>query len=457
MNDFDFSDVEKRFSVAMRPFPAMAQTKKAADRVIALWDGVVRDTGVRALPRIWDKIVEARGEPKLRSSEWTYVPNILFADCDEGRRKLCVFPEICAELFRTCLKGPKDDRFLQGLLFDFFLEYPPEALESSVLKAFQAIFMQASNEKYRSLFTLNFLGKDAVRHVAGQIPATMTVSDFLKRRPEVSPEGKFAQRVWLEATSRYERFLSNHLPNKPIKEALDFLRRDFDGILLNQSSTIPRVRLAKAVLQWFYENSHIVPENDDQEELFRFFSYILGDRNDQRYAERWDCIPPRLLHLFDFWALGRQLNGAFDAVEKGLESPDARVAWRERKFYWLRYWRIGRIRQVHLFAPRNQMTALQTTLRHNGFPLPVGSISGRSGQSIMLLIALDDDLTAFEFSHNGSLRFIKNLPPALLKGRSWNFDVIQSRSTASIRHSTYWQGRADATIEELTGKRRPPL
>lgn len=457
MNDDELADLRKRFSVAMRPLPAMSLSKKAADEVISLWDAVAVDTGARALPRIWDKIVAAHGDLNLRASEWLYVPNLLFADCDDRRRKLCVFPEIYLALLRSALKSKKDDRFLKGLLFDFFFEYPPEALESSRLKAFQAIFEQAADRKYSTLFSSHYLAENAVTRTAERIPPTEAVAQFLELRPEISPDGEFARRVWLQATSRYKRLLEDRRPGQPLEEALNFMRSDFDAILRNKSSIVARVRLARVVLEWFFDHRSVIPSAGEQEALFRFFSYVLGDRNDARYAERWERIPEHLLALFDFWALGRRLNGAFDAVEKGLGRDwDAKAAWRQRKFFWLRYWRSGRIKQVSLFASRKQIFELQKTLRDGSLSIPVGLLRNRSGQSIMLLIALEDGLTAFEFSHNGALRFMKNLSQNLWSARDLDFNAIQIGSITSISHTSYWVARADDAIERLTGRKRPP-
>ena len=134
------------------------------------------------------------------------------------------------------------------------------------------------------------------------------------------------------------------------------------------------------------------------------------------------------------------------------ENPSDAVIWRNRKRYWMRYWRDRRIVAAKVYARLNNEVAQ----RWKG-KIPMGAYSsGGTPRQILLVIEFEEGVTAFEFSHNGALRFSRRLLTPTRR-ISWDFYDVRGLTyeVPKINHTTGWESRADDQIERLTGRPSP--
>ena len=77
-------------------------------------------------------------------------------------------------------------------------------------------------------------------------------------------------------------------------------------------------------------------------------------------------------------------------------------------------------------------------------------------RQILLVLEFEDGVTAFEFSHQGALRFSRQLRTPTRRN-SWNFNEVKEHTHefSKVNHTTGWESRADEQIERLTGQPTP--
>ena len=305
-----------------------------------------------------------------------------------------------------------------------------------------------------SLADKGYFSDEGAAKVAERVPSNACVHDFLLQDGgEVVTRGRFAFLVWWAAIPRYAELLAQHKTRVTVKEALVLIRLDFRTMQETRGVGLDeRVALARGLLGWFNEEMSN-PDEVVQEALFEFLTELLGNPKEKEAQANWANLPEDLRAFFEHLALGRSLNQLFDFADEYLaDNPLDAAHWRNRKRYWMRYWRDRRIVAAKVYARLNNEVAQ----RWKG-KIPMGAYSSLfTPRQILLVLEFEDGVTAFEFSHNGALRFSRRLRTPTRRN-SWNFYEVKehTREFSKVNHTTGWESRADEQIERLTGQPTP--
>lgn len=449
-----WDDILVRINRAQRFLPALSRVRTASDEVTEHWKELARQSNRVVLAQLWEKIVQNDGDVSLRSREWLRVPTLFFSDLDEEHRKLCAFPEVFRQLLLCAEEGEELQRVRENSLTGFFAAYPAEALVPDLFPDIRRFFFSDTSERVLSLADKGYFSDEGAAKVAERVPSNACVHDFLLRDGgEVVTRGRFAFLVWRAAIPRYAELLAQHKTRVTVKEALVLIRLDFRTMQETRGVGLDeRVALARGLLGWFNEEMSN-PDEVVQEALFEFLTELLGNPKEKEAQANWANLPEDLRAFFEHLALGRSLNQLFDFADEYLaDNPLDAAHWRNRKRYWMRYWRDRRIVAAKVYARLNNEVAQ----RWKG-KIPMGAYSSLfTPRQILLVLEFEDGVTAFEFSHNGALRFSRRLRTPTRRN-SWNFYEVKehTREFSKVNHTTGWESRADEQIERLTGQPTP--
>lgn len=449
-----WDDILVRIHRAQRFLPALSRVRTASDEVTKQWKERARQSNRVVLGQLWEMIVQKDGNVSLRSREWLRVPTLFFSDLDEEHRKLCAFPEIFRQLLLCAEEGEEQQRVRENALTGFFAAYPAEALVPELFSDIRRFFFSDTSERMLSLADKGYFSEKGAVKVAERVPPDACVHDFLLQDGgETVTKGRFAFLVWRAAIPRYAELLAQHKARLTMEDALTLIRLEYRTMQESRGVGLEeRVELATVLLGWFNEEMSN-PEEDVQEALFQFLTELLGNPKDKEAQANWVNLPDDLRAFFDHLALGRSLNKLFEFADEYLaENPSDAVIWRNRKRYWMRYWRDRRIVAAKVYARLNNEVAQ----RWKG-KIPMGAYSsGGTPRQILLVIEFEEGVTAFEFSHNGALRFSRRLLTPTRR-ISWDFYDVRGLTyeVPKINHTTGWESRADDQIERLTGRPSP--
>lgn len=447
-----WEDIVERIRRSQRYLPALSRIRAASDEVTDRWEELAKQSSRLMLSQLWEMIVRKGGKVTLRSRDWLRVPPLFFSDFDEEHRKLCAFPEVFRQLLLSAENGAEPQRVRELVLKDFFTVYPSEAFIPDLFPDMRRFFLSDTSERIMTLSDKGYFSEDAVTMTAERVPLDMRVHDFLVRDGgEELANGRFAFLVWRSAIPRFAKFLAQHKDRLRVKEAVSFIHRDFRtmqeklGVGLEE-----RVALATVLLGWFNEEMSNPPE-EVQEVLFHCLTDLLGDPKEKEAKANWARLPEELRAFFNHLALGRSLNELFDFTDEFLRANALDSArWRPRKRFWMRYWRDRRVLAAKAYIGQNEWVP-----QYWRDKISMGKFY-RSGGRVLIVIELEDGVTAFEFSHQGALRFSSRFQTPTRR-ESWDFDDVKfyTDEATKVNHTTGWEGRADEQIERLTERPSP--
>lgn len=447
-----WDDILVRIHRAQRFLPALSRVRTASDEVTDRWEELAQQSTRLMLDQLWKMIVRKGGKVSLRSRDWLRVPPLFFSDFDEEHRKLCAFPEVFRQLLLSAENGAEPQRVRELVLKDFFTVYPSEAFVPDLFPDIRRFFLSDKSERIMTLYDKGYFSEGAVTMTAERVPPDMRVYDFLLRDGgEEVVNGRFAFLVWRAAIPRFAKFLTQHKDRLTVKEAVTFIHLDFRTMQEKRGVGLEeRVTLATVLLEWFNEEMSN-PAEEVQEALFHCLTDLLGNPKDKEAQANWARLPEELRAFFNHLALGRSLNQLFDFADEYLENSAVEAGmWRPRKRFWMRYWRDRRVLAAKAYVNLNNEVARRWMGK-----IPMGTFVRSSGR-VLVVIELEDNLTAFEFSHTGALRIGRGLYKPTRRN-SWDFDDVRdhTRGVAKVNHNMGWESRADEQIELLTGRPSP--
>ena len=447
-----WEDILVRIRRSQRYLPALSRVRVASDEVTDRWEELAKQSGRLMLGQLWELIVRKGGDVSLRSRDWCRVPTLFFSDFDEEHRKLCAFPDVFRRLLLSAEEGVEPQRVRDMALKDFFVAYPTEAFVPDLFPEIRRFFLSDTSEHIMQLSDRGYFSEDAVAITAGRVPPDSLVTDFLLRDGgEAVTNGRFAFLVWCASIPRYANLLSQHKDRLTVKEAVEFIHLDFRAMQEKRGVGLgERVALATVLLGWFNEEMSN-PTEEVQEVLFHCLTDLLGDPKEKEAKANWARLPEELRAFFNHLALGRSLNELFDFTDEFLRANALDSArWRPRKRFWMRYWRDRRVLAAKAYIGQNEWVP-----QYWRDKISMGKFY-RSGGRVLIVIELEDGVTAFEFSHQGALRFSPRFQTPTRR-ESWDFDDVKfyTDEATKVNHTTGWEGRADEQLERLTGRPSP--
>lgn len=445
------------FDLGARPLPKFPKILAASTEVIKTWDR--GNVPHNVLVRLWKKLEAQGAEAVVTEFEYPLLARVLFSTTGEGLYPLMNRHDVLVYASKIVLRQ-NDPQLALDFAKTYLRLHEPTldlvnvtrwaakvALRCQPGKTFvRDGYFDASGPKRMAM---SLLPHDPVDAVVEQLGGEL-----------FDPYSAYANAVWRLGLDRYSS-LTEAARSNPTRfsTVLDFIRRDSQTPEGHLRSLADAERFAGAVAAPFLKNPRELPPREVRKALFNFFVYFFGDPRDPNNTMRWEPIRATIGSLFEIWKTGEELENLFLFMGDALNLPPKH--WEDRRPFWFRYWREGRIRDWRLYTTKGkrQRCLFDENLRkrYPNILSKLGILNGRSGTNFMMLFELDNDILVSEFSDMGKIRI--GHPTEYLNPRRSAVEWVDVRDLDywGIPHlpNGVWKYQTDRRISELSGLRPP--
>ena len=447
-----------KISLAVKPLPRPKLLTQSADRAKNKW-GWGYGLPENVLPDLWVKLNDPDKWTTLQPFEIKHIPRVLLHPV--GPDMPALFPnQTIRRHSLSLIEGTTNNRVKQLLIKAFFSRFPledPIAFKDISESAQRMATILGSHEA--TMLRLGFLSHCAHSSVCAQLLDTETVSEGLARLLgwyAPGDAGNLSHHIWQVRLSVYTEMVMKSMDDS-IGPTVEFVQRD-------SSDTSGRFRFPQnfsqfcdALFRPFLPAR--IPSRDTCRTLIRLIKHFIGPPSNAP-TSAWQQIPRPVRNLLDLWAVWEQFDDAFTLVSKVLErncDSNAIRHWTDRRNFWERYLRAGRIRRCRLYSPAVRLREFRYRYGQR-FPeifQSIGTLLNRYQTSFMLIMQLDDGLLISEIESNGKLHIGLDQKYVSIDKGSVDWDTVRQSSLAQITHNSNWHRTADDKIRYLTGLAAP--
>ncbi len=442
------------FDLGARPLTKFPKIIAGCTEVLKTWER--GNVPQNVIVRLWKKLEAQGAEAVVTELEYPLLARVLFSTTGEGLYPLMSRHEVVVYASKLVMRA-NDPQLALDFAKTYLRLHEPTldlvnvtrwaakvALKCKPGKFFvwEGYFDAGGPKRMASLLMPEDSIDAAVEQLGGEL---------------LDPYSAYANAVWRLGLDRYSS-LTEASRSDPTRfsKALDFIRSDSqtpEGYLRSPDDA---EQFACAVAAPFLKNPRDLPSPEVREALFNFFVYFFGDPRDTSNS-RWEMIRA-VKDLFAIWETGEELENLFLFVGDALLVRPKH--WEDRRPFWFRYWREGRITGWGIYTmPTRRPELLSRASLRKRYPKilsKLGVIKNRSKTNFMLLFELDNNILVSEFSDTGSIRI--GHPNARINTGldviDWS-DLVEIDDDPIPHQSGGWRHKTDQRIAELSGLRPP--
>lgn len=444
------------FDLGARPLPKFPTIISASTEVIKTWDR--GNVPHNVLVRLWKKLEAQGAEAVVTELEYPLLARVLFSTTGEGLYPLMSRHDVLVYVSKLVMRA-NDPQLALDFAKTFLRLHEPtiDLVNITRWAAKVALRCQPGKTFVRDGFFDVAGPKRMAMLLAPADPVDAVVEQLGGEL--LDPHSAYANAVWRLGLDRYSSLVaSSRSDPMRFSTVLDFIRRDSQTSEGYLRSPADAEHFACAVAEPFLKDPRDMPSSEVREALFNFFVYFFGDPRDTGNT-RWESIRASVGDLFKIWKTGEDLESLFLFVGDALRVPPKH--WEDRRPFWFRYWRAGRISGWGIYTSPTMRTSCLTRAslrkRYPNILSELGVLKNRPKTNFMLLFELDNNILVSEFSDQGAIRI--GHPNARintkLKVLDWSDLVEIDDKPIAHRATGSWRVDTDRRIAELSGLRSP--